>query len=206
MIYHLSFRRTLKGSVWVLGLFKLKWITWWSLWEKIMDTVNCCFVWLLWNVNVSQILHKQLNKFDWSKIQLVVWQNNQRYLKFCLLIFLFHLLVECFFLMDDLSFFFLLVFGCRRDLAFGFIKFPPSLQDHFTSLALTFIGGIFMVCPPISCLSGWWPLFQILDQLVSLPFFSCSTLFPNSVLPRGATSCSCWGSWNHNYFLPSNSG
>lgn len=112
MIYHLSFRRTLKGSVWVLGLFKLKWITWWSLWEKIIDTVNCCFVWFLWNVNVSQILHKQLNKFDWSKIQLVVWQNNQRYLKFCLLIFLFHLLVECFFLMDDLFFFFLLVFDC----------------------------------------------------------------------------------------------
>lgn len=74
-----------------------------------MDTVNCCFVWFLWNVNVSQRLHKPLNKFDWSKIQLVAWQNNQRYLKFCLLIFLFHLLVECFFLMDDLFFF---LFAC----------------------------------------------------------------------------------------------
>lgn len=60
-----------------------------------MDTVNCCFAWFPWNVNVSQILHKQLNKFDWSKIQLVVWQNNHRHLKFCLPSLLFQLLVGC---------------------------------------------------------------------------------------------------------------
>lgn len=63
-----------------------------------MDTVKHCFAWFPSNVNVSQILHKQLNKFDWSKIQLVVWQNNHRHLKFCLLSFLFQLLMGCLFL------------------------------------------------------------------------------------------------------------
>lgn len=81
-----------------------------------MDTVNCCFAWFPWNGNVSQICHKQLNKFDWSKIQLVVWQSNHRHLKFCLPGFLFQLLVECLFVMDYLLFSFYLSLIVEGDL------------------------------------------------------------------------------------------
>lgn len=95
------------------------------------------------------ILHKQLNKIDWSKIQLVVWQSNHRHLKFCLPSFLFQLLVECLFVMDNLLFSF-----CLSLLRVTWWLLPPQQVWQFMAVVDAVIQLFWAVSWWQCCLKG----------------------------------------------------